>query len=48
MIKRLAFSAVAAVSLTVTLAPIAAAEEAPRWSRTLTDRVGAPFQIAVN
>lgn len=48
MMKRLAFSAVAAVSLTVAMAPTATAEEAPRWSRTLTDRVGAPFQVAVN
>lgn len=48
MINRLAFSAVAAVSLTVALAPSATAEEAPRWSRTLTNKVIAPFQLAVS
>jgi hypothetical protein len=48
VLNRIALAAVGAASLTVALAPSAAAEEAPRWSRTLTDQVGAPFGIAVH
>ena len=50
LLNRIAFAAAASVSLAVAMAPAASADDnaSARWSRTLTDKVLAPFQLAVN